>query len=108
MWFLVLHFYSQDPQLTGKFHWSGEENVTKFDMALAMAGVFSLDAGHIDPDNKPPGGAPRPDDAHLDSSRVERLGINQRTSFEAGIRSVLKPFFDNHNTQSQNSQSAQY
>ena len=75
------------------FHWSGDENMTKYDMAIAMAEVFNLTTNHIQADKTPSVGAPRPYDAHLDTSRVEGLGICRRSKFREGIKPILEKFF---------------
>jgi dTDP-4-dehydrorhamnose reductase len=48
------------------------------------------------PEGSPPGGlggtTPRPHDCHLDSSRLEALGIGRHTPFDNAIRQVLSAF----------------
>ncbi|KAK7495281.1 hypothetical protein BaRGS_00013463 [Batillaria attramentaria] len=79
--------------ISGIFHWSGDEMMTKYDMAVAMAEAFGIPKGHIKADKNPSGGAPRPYDAHLDSSRVESLGICKRSKFKDRIRPALERFY---------------
>lgn len=67
--------------------------MTKYDMAIAMAEVFNLTTNHIQADKTPSVGAPRPYDAHLDTSRVEGLGICRRSKFREGIKPILEKFF---------------
>ncbi|XP_005103820.1 methionine adenosyltransferase 2 subunit beta isoform X2 [Aplysia californica] len=81
---------SKNPDLTGFFHWSGTEMMTKYDMAVAMAEVFGLPTSHIVADTKPASGAPRPFDCHLDSSRLEQLGATERTPFRTAVKDALK------------------
>ena len=66
--------------------------MTKYDMCIQMAEIFGLPTSHIVPDRTPSSGAVRPYNAHLDSSRVEALGIQRRVSFKEGAKNVLEPF----------------
>ena len=66
--------------------------MTKYDMAIAMATVFNLPTNHIQGDKLPSGGATRPYNANIASTRVEELGLGRRTPFKEGILDVLKPF----------------
>lgn len=83
----------ENPELTGYFHWSGTQMMTKYDMALAMAQLFDIPTSHIVADTKPATGAPRPFDCQLDCSRMESLGATKRTPFNVGIRAALEKFF---------------
>lgn len=87
----AMFFQGQDT--AGIFHWSGDEKMTKYSMAMAMAEAFSLPTNHIQADRNPSGGATRPYDAHLDCSRAQSLGIGQRTPFKSTIREILEPFY---------------
>ncbi|XP_056431059.1 methionine adenosyltransferase 2 subunit beta isoform X1 [Hyla sarda] len=83
----------QDPSLKGIFHWSGNEQMTKYEIACAMADAFNLPSSHLRPiTDEPVGATPRPWNPQLDCSRLEALGIGQRTPFRAGIRESLWPF----------------
>ncbi|KAM4038367.1 methionine adenosyltransferase 2 subunit beta [Anomaloglossus baeobatrachus] len=83
----------QDPSLKGIFHWSGNEQMTKYEIACAMADVFNLPRRHLRPVTQEPVGAtPRPWNPQLDCSRLEALGIGQRTPFRVGIKESLWPF----------------
>eukprot|EP00058_Branchiostoma_floridae_P025888 XP_002611378.1 hypothetical protein BRAFLDRAFT_73226 [Branchiostoma floridae] len=82
----------QDPSLHGVFHWSGDEEMTKYTMSIAMAEVFSLPSSHLVPDKEPSGGAPRPYNAQLDVSRLTDLGIGKTRPFRESIKEVLQPF----------------
>ncbi|KAK0059631.1 methionine adenosyltransferase 2 subunit beta [Biomphalaria pfeifferi] len=83
----------KNPDLTGFFHWSSTDMMTKYDMALAMAQLFGLPSHHLIADVKPSTGAPRPYDCQLDCSRMESLGATKRTPFKTGIKSVLENFY---------------
>ncbi|KAM6322758.1 methionine adenosyltransferase 2 subunit beta [Podargus strigoides] len=82
-----------DPSVKGTFHWSGNEQMTKYEMACAIADAFNLPSSHLRPiTDFPVVGALRPRNAQLDCSKLEMLGIGQRTPFRAGIRESLWPF----------------
>lgn len=74
------------------FQWSGDENMTRYDMCLGMAKALGLSLDHIEADNTPSSGAKRPYNAHLDSGRIEQLGICKRTPFNDGIYACLKEY----------------
>ncbi|GFR91983.1 methionine adenosyltransferase 2 subunit beta-like [Elysia marginata] len=84
---------AKDPTLTGEFHWSGDEMLTKYDMAVIMAELFGLPTSHIVADTKPAVGVPRPFDCHLDCGRMDALGVVKRTPFREGIKSCLEKYF---------------
>lgn len=42
-------YHSQDPSLKGIFHWSGNEQMTKYEIACAMADAFNLPSSHLRP-----------------------------------------------------------
>ncbi len=83
------------PELRGIFHWSGSEPMTKYGMALTFAPLLGFDRTRLIPDATPPAGAPRPKNAHLDSSALERLGIGQRTPFADALPAILAPHLPN-------------
>ena len=83
----------QDETVFGIFHWSGNECMTKYEMAVAMGSAFGLSVDHLRPDNSQPSGSvKRPHDTHLACNKVEALGIGRRTVFRDGIAQCLKPF----------------
>uniref|UniRef100_A0A8D0B9V8 Methionine adenosyltransferase 2 subunit beta n=1 Tax=Salvator merianae TaxID=96440 RepID=A0A8D0B9V8_SALMN len=82
-----------DSSIKGTFHWSGNEQMTKFEMACAMADAFNLPSSHLRPiTDGPVVGALRPRNAQLDCSRLQTLGIGQQTPFRVGIKESLWPF----------------
>ncbi|CAC5412068.1 BRD4 [Mytilus coruscus] len=91
--FTVVLFYAQDKSIKGVYHWSGDENMTKYDMALVMADVFSLPSDHIQPDKKPSSGASRPFNSQLSCQRLKDLGIAKNSQFKSKILDVLKPYY---------------
>ncbi|KAF6281010.1 methionine adenosyltransferase 2B [Rhinolophus ferrumequinum] len=82
-----------DPSIKGTFHWSGNEQMTKYEMACAIADAFNLPSSHLRPiTDSPVLGAQRPRNAQLDCSKLETMGIGQRTPFRIGIKESLWPF----------------
>ncbi|MGA7816846.1 dTDP-4-dehydrorhamnose reductase family protein [Caballeronia sp.] len=73
----------------GVVHWSGDEPMTKFEMAQHIARVLRVDA-NITPQRTPFDLTPRPKDCHLSSSVLEEMGIGRRTPFDEAIRAVLR------------------
>lgn len=88
----IIEHWFEDPKLGGIYHWSAAEPYTKYDMARLMAPVVGVDEDKILADNTPPQGAPRPKDSHLDTSRLESLGMRNKSFFRESIALVLKPF----------------
>ncbi|XP_061104802.1 methionine adenosyltransferase 2 subunit beta isoform X1 [Conger conger] len=85
----------QDPSLRGIFHYSGTEQMTKYEMACAIADAFSLPSSHLIPLTEQPAGAgaQRPQNAQLECSRLQSLGLGvEPTPFRTAIRDSLWPF----------------
>jgi dTDP-4-dehydrorhamnose reductase len=74
---------------SGVVHWSGDEPMTKFEMAQHIAHILRVDA-NITPQRTPLDLTPRPKDCHLSSRVLEEMGIGQRTPFDKAIRAVLR------------------
>ncbi|WP_158934248.1 SDR family oxidoreductase [Burkholderia sp. S171] len=75
--------------VTGVQHWSGNEPMTKFDIAQRIAQVLNIDA-RITAQHTPTDTTPRPRNCHLASDALEVLKIGQRTPFDTAIRTVLQ------------------
>ncbi len=75
----------------GVWHFGGEEPMTKYDMAVAMAEVLGRDASHLLPDDQPPAGTPRPRDCSFDCSALDALFSVGRSRFRDKIGGVLFP-----------------
>lgn len=73
----------------GIFHGSGDEPLTKADMARILVELDGLDPASVLPVPEPGPGAPRPRDCHLASDRLRALGIPPRTPFREGLRRIL-------------------
>jgi len=86
---------ASDVLMSGIFHWSGTEEMTKYDMALTMAESFRLPTDHIVSDPNPSaGGATRPFNSRLSCAKLQLLGIGQTAgrSFATGIRDCLETY----------------
>jgi dTDP-4-dehydrorhamnose reductase len=75
--------------VTGVMHWSGDEPMTKVDIAQRIAQVLNVDA-QITAERSPIDTTPRPRNCHLASDALEVLKIGQRTPFDTAIRAVLQ------------------
>ncbi|KAG7273461.1 hypothetical protein CRUP_032709, partial [Coryphaenoides rupestris] len=65
----------QDASLQGIFHFSSKEQMTKYQMAVAMATAFNLPSTHLIPLTEAPPGVSRPENCQLDCSRLQLLGL---------------------------------
>ena len=85
---------SQNPELTGYFHWSGAEMMTKYEMSMAMAEVFGMRCSHIEAVTDGHQHQHRQFiNSHLVSRRMETLaGATKRTPFKIAIKECLKDF----------------
>jgi len=77
-----------DP-VNGLMHWSGDEPMTKFDIARCIARVLKVDA-KITAQRTPVDATPRPQNCHLATNAFEALKIGRRTPFDTAIRIVLQ------------------
>lgn len=75
--------------VTGLTQWSGDEPMTKFDIAQRIAQVLNIDA-RITAQRTPIDTTPRPRNCHLASDALEVLKIGQRTPFDTALRTVLQ------------------
>ena len=80
----------QDTSIKGIYHFSGDEMMTKYNMAVAMADAFSIPINHMQPDNQPSGGASRPYNSHLSCRRITELGLGKTSPFKEAILNILK------------------
>ncbi|APR36371.1 dTDP-4-dehydrorhamnose reductase family protein [Paraburkholderia sp. SOS3] len=107
----MLERHARGEPVCGITQWSGDEPMTKYDIACRLAKALELDAQSMPPQSMPPqsmppqltppqltpqyapaDATPRPRDCHLDSSVLEALGIGRRTPFDVAIRQVLADF----------------
>jgi|SRR5579863_847747 len=87
----MLEHHARGDAICGIAQWSGAEPLTKLDIASRLAEALQLDA-RLTPQHTPVDATPRPRDCHLDSTRLEALGIGRRTPFNEAIRQVLCAF----------------
>ncbi|MDR5878321.1 SDR family oxidoreductase [Caballeronia sp. LZ032] len=89
----MLEHHARGGTISGITHWSGDEPMTKFDIAGHIARTLKLDARLI-AQHAPTDATPRPRDCHLDSARLEELGIGRRTPFNHAIAGLLANYPD--------------
>jgi dTDP-4-dehydrorhamnose reductase len=77
--------------ISGITQWSGNEPMTKFEIAERIARALNIDAKLI-AQHTPTDSTPRPRDCHLDSGKLEALGIGQRTPFDTAITGLLASY----------------
>ncbi|AXF07547.1 NAD(P)-dependent oxidoreductase [Paraburkholderia graminis] len=87
----MLERHAAGNAIRGIVHWSGDEPMTKYEIAVRLAEALQLDA-HLTPQHTPTDATPRPHNCHLASERLEELGIGRRTPFDTAIREVLATF----------------
>lgn len=88
---------SKSSTFSGIYHWSGNEQMTKYMMTCKMAKLFGLSVDHLTPDkNAPTGPTLRPYNTQLHCGKLEELMGDKvadvRTSFAVGITKYLKKF----------------
>ncbi|KAK2920514.1 hypothetical protein Q8A73_002718 [Channa argus] len=84
----------QDPSINGIFHFSGKEQMTKYEMEDAIVQAFNLPSNNPIPlTEQPVAAAPRPVSAQLSRSRLElqNLSVEPRP-FTVAITDFLWPF----------------
>ncbi|XP_035481558.1 methionine adenosyltransferase 2 subunit beta isoform X1 [Scophthalmus maximus] len=85
----------QDPSVRGVFHFSGNEQMTKYEMAVAIAQAFKLPSDHLIPLTEQPAAAAalRPINSRLNCSRLELLNLSvQPRPFTSAVTDCLWPF----------------
>lgn len=87
----MLERHANGDALCGIAQWSGDEPMTKFEIATQLARALHVKARLV-PQTASADATPRPRDCHLDSSRLEALGIGRRTPFDTAIAQVLEAF----------------
>jgi S-adenosylmethionine synthetase len=89
----LLERKGEDPNLRGIFHWSGDEAMTKYEISRVIADILGKPQSQLEQRLQPPDNeALRPRDCHLDCSRLEALGIGQRTPFREALTQCLSPY----------------
>jgi dTDP-4-dehydrorhamnose reductase len=87
----MLERHARGDAVCGTVQWSGDEPMTKYEIAQRLANALQIDA-QLTPQHTPTDATPRPHNCHLDSARLEALGIGRRTPFDTAIREVLTLF----------------
>ncbi|XP_023118238.1 methionine adenosyltransferase 2 subunit beta isoform X2 [Amphiprion ocellaris] len=84
----------QDSSIRGIFHFSGKQQMTKFEMAVTISQAFSLPSNHLIPlTEQPAASAPRPINSQLNCSRLELLNLSvEPQPFASAISDCLWPF----------------
>jgi dTDP-4-dehydrorhamnose reductase len=88
----MLACHARGEAISGIVQWSGDEPMTKYEIAIRLAEALQVDDARLAPQHTPTDATPRPHNCHLDSSRLEALGIGRRTPFDTAIRQVLANF----------------
>jgi len=83
---------SEGKDITGIFHFSGSEALTKYKMAEIIAPFMNIDIDCVYPDRSVSGSALRPKDSHLDTGKLKLLIPLPERSFKVGIKAVLERF----------------
>ncbi|VXC12518.1 dTDP-4-dehydrorhamnose reductase [Burkholderia sp. 8Y] len=87
----MLEHHARGTTISGITQWSSDEPMTKFDIAERIARVLKIDAKLV-AQREPTDATPRPRDCHLDSGRLEALGIGRRTPFDTAIERLLAKY----------------
>ena len=87
----MLELHARGETVSGIVQWSGDEPMTKYEIAVRIAEALQLDA-RLTPQYTPTDSTPRPHNCHLASNRLEALGIGRRTPFDTAIREILAAF----------------
>lgn len=76
--------------VSGIYQFSGDEPMTKYDMATVIAEIMGISPLRIKPNTSSPEGAPRPKDTRMDNSAIEAICRVRRTAFRDAIVSILR------------------
>ncbi|WP_226662884.1 dTDP-4-dehydrorhamnose reductase family protein [Microbulbifer aggregans] len=76
----------------GIYQWSGSTAATRYQLALMVGEIASLDTDHLLPDSNPAMAEPRPYNCQLDTSRLRDQGINVQEPLRTQLARTLAPF----------------
>ncbi|AQS38140.1 dTDP-4-dehydrorhamnose reductase [Shewanella psychrophila] len=76
--------------LSGIYHFSGKETMSKYQMLLALGELLKRSTGHLTPVSEPTDSAKRPQDCTLNCDRLALLGIASQVDFKSGVLDALK------------------
>ncbi|XP_039648324.1 methionine adenosyltransferase 2 subunit beta-like [Perca fluviatilis] len=84
----------QDPSIRGIFHFLAKEQMTKYEMSIAMATAFNLLSNHRIPlMEQLTAATPRPINSQLNCCRLEQLNLSvEPQAFTSAITDCLWPF----------------
>jgi len=75
----------------GVFHVSSPTGATRYELTLKLAEIMQKPSSHIKPSEKViPRRAQRPEDAHLDTAKIQALGFSQLTPYDEICRELLR------------------
>ncbi|MCL1139903.1 dTDP-4-dehydrorhamnose reductase family protein [Shewanella pneumatophori] len=86
---LGLHLMSQKA-LTGRYHFSAGQTMTKYQMLLQMAEILNVSHSHLIAVTSATDSAKRPKDCTLSCERLASLGIKSEVPFSLGMLNVLQ------------------
>ncbi|MCL1040118.1 SDR family oxidoreductase [Shewanella marisflavi] len=75
--------------VSGIYHFTGAERMTKYQMLVKMAKILGLSHQHIAPLSTPNDSAKRPKDCSLSMARLKSLAIKSEIEFELGVKYSL-------------------
>lgn len=76
---------------SGIFHISGNQSMTKFDMACLIAEHLGINTETFEAQLEPDQSAPRPHNCALKDTKLNELGINHQRDFAQAIVQVISP-----------------
>lgn len=77
--------------LSGTWHFSGDEQMSKFALVQRVATLLGEDASHVLPDREPSAaGASRPHNSQLETSALKLMGVLKLTPFDSAIVRVVR------------------
>ncbi|WP_076414431.1 SDR family oxidoreductase [Shewanella sp. UCD-KL12] len=77
-------------ELSGIYHFSGTETMSKYQMLLRLGELFELSTQHLKPISEPMDSAKRPKDCTLICDRLAKLGIQSEVLFREGALAALR------------------
>ena len=86
----LLNLQLAGESITGHYHFSAAQTMTKYQMLLQMAKVLNVSTEHLQPVTSPTDSAKRPKDCTLSCERLMSLGIKSTLPFASGITKALQ------------------
>lgn len=85
----MLELKLNDIELSGIYHFSGQEVMSKYQMLLVLGEMLGYSTQHLSPISSPKDSAKRPKDCTLNCDRLSLLGIYSQLSFKSGVSKAL-------------------